>query len=209
MASPNTPQTKSGVEHPPTPPFLIAWNISVADSSISKIFSVTEHRYYHFQIAFQGAITASSTEERLKQFRDLTKFTGDGGTVWVTKESADTASPVVVSAGIDASQLQEGISTGKYIARMEQSGVMIPVHLVVESLGASGTEKVVIYDRIVKTWNIAASSKDGILRKITSVALRPGVFRVTATTTAATAVPANIQTALRVTYRPDTRAFED
>jgi len=208
MALEANTRSKAGVEDSSVPPFLIAWDINSADSSISKVFSVTEHRYYDFLIAFQGAITGTSTEERLKQLRDLNKFTGDGGTVWVTKESADTDSPVVVSAGTDPGQLQEGIRTGKYVARMQKSGVMIPVHLVVESLGTSGRDNVVVYDRIVKTWNIEAGSKDGVLRTIASVELRPGAFRVTATTAAATPVPANIRTALRVTYRPDTRVSD-
>jgi hypothetical protein len=202
------PAASTAVEESSVPPFLMAWDLKSADSSVIKVFVVTEHRYYDFQIAFQGAITASSSEARTQQLKEFEKFVGDGGSHWVTRESADTESPVVLSAAMNADQLQEMKQSGKYVARMTRSGVMIPVHLVIKAQGTSGSNAV-LYDRTVKTWNFEASSRDGILRHITSVELRPGTYRVVASTTQAISVPPNVNTLLRVSYRPDTQKLGD
>jgi hypothetical protein len=202
------PTTAAKVEKSSVPPFLVTWNLKSADNSVTTEFVVREHRYYVFQIAFQGAITASSSEARTQQLKEFEKFVGDGGSHWVTRESADTESPVVLSAAMNASQLHEMMQSGEYVARMTRSGVMIPVHLVIQAQVARGANSV-LYDRIITTWNFEASSTDGILRHITSVALRPGTYKVVASTTQAISIPPNVTTLLRVSYRPDTQKLDD
>lgn len=191
-----------------TPPFLAVWNLKSANNSVSKMFIVTEHRYYDFQIAFQGAITGPSNEARIQQLNEFKKFVGDGGFDWVTRESADTETPVVLSEAMNAHQQHQMMQSGQYVARMTKSGVMIPVHLVIKAPDANGSFAI-LYDETIKTWNFEASSGDGILRHIASVELRPGTYRVVATSTQAISVPPNITTLLRVSYRPDTRNLDN
>lgn len=190
------------------PPFLAVWDLRSAGSSVSKRFVVTEHRYYDFQIAFQGAITGPSNEARVRQLNEFKKFVGDGGFDWVTRESADTETPVVLSEAMNAHQQHQMMQSGQYVARMTRSGVMIPVHLVINAPGANGSIAI-LYDRTINTWNFEAGSGDGILRHIASVELRPGTYAVVATSTRAISVPSKVTTLLRVSYRPDTRQLEN
>ncbi len=172
------------------------------------MFVVTEHRYYDFQIAFQGAIPGPSTEAKIQQLNDFKKFVGDGGFHWVTRESADTETPVVLSEAMNAHQQHQMMQSGQYVARMTRSGVMIPVHLVIKAREPNGFSAI-LYDRTIDTWNFEASSGDGILRHITSVELRPGTYWVVATSPQAIPVPPSVNTLLRVSYRPDTRKLDD
>ena len=190
------------------PPFLAVWDLKSANSTVSKRFVVTAHRYYDFQIAFQGAITGPSNEARIEQFNEFKRFVGDGGSEWVTKESADTDTPVVLSEAMDAHQQHQMMQSGQYVARMTRSGVMIPVHLVIKASDANGSIAI-LYDKTIKTWNFEAGSGDGILRHITSVELRPGTYSVLATCSRAIAVPPHVTTLLRVSYRADSRQLDD
>jgi uncharacterized protein DUF5625 len=186
------------------PGFVVPWDIGKKDSCVSQEFRVTEYRYYSFQIAFRRA------DNSMESGRELLKFTGDGKAVMVTRETADTAEPSIYSGTTpeDLHKLNEGILRGDYVPRMERSGVMIPVHLKVEVLQdhrSSGVQ----FDQVVKTWNIEGSSPDGIVRMITTVKLRPGTYRVSATTVQGTSgLPPNVATLLRVSYRPETREFQ-
>ena len=198
----------SKVADPSIPPFLAAWDLKSANSSVSKMIFVKEHHYYDFQIAFQGATTGPSSEARIQQKNELKKFVGDGGFEWVTTESADTETPVVLSQAMNAQQQHQMMQSGQYVARMTRSGVMIPVHRVIKAPDANGSIAI-LYDKTIETWNFEAGSGDGILRHITSVELRPGTYSVVATSTRAISVPPNVTTLLRVSYRPDTRKLDN
>jgi Domain of unknown function (DUF5625) len=189
-----------GSENSATPPFVVPWDLHASSSSVTRQFSVKEYRFYGFQIAFQ--IEAAAGDERVAQIHELRNFLGDGSSTLVTRESADSENPVSIPADTDSVQFNEYLKSGEYVVRMRKTGVMVPVHLLVES---AGKMHAVVYDQTVQTWSIQSGSKDGFIRRIASIELRPGTYRVVATTTQQTTLPSFARTALRVTYRPDTR----
>jgi hypothetical protein len=185
------------------PPFTVPWDLGMTGNSVSRDFKVDEYRYYDFQIALQ--VRGPSDDKKVKA---LFEFAGDGKGSWVTKESADSENPVTapVETELQAQQLQQAIREGKYVARMQKSGVMIPVHVVLETLQSDPAHQV-SYDRTIKTWNIEGGSPDGLLRHIDSIKLRPGVYRITAATVQAIPTPTAIQASLRVAFRPETKTL--
>jgi Domain of unknown function (DUF5625) len=185
------------------PPFSINWSVAPNNNSVSQLFNLREYRYCNFEIAFQrdGPRTVESLLE-------LEKLTGDGKTVWVTKDSADAEDPVVFSDDSPEGlrRLEEGKRRGDYLARMQRSGVMIPVHLEVEAV-SDGAPATKVFDKVVRTWNFAQSSVAGINRSITWMKLRPGTYRIRASTIQVTPLPLNVHTYLVVGYPPKSRAL--
>jgi hypothetical protein len=188
------------------PGFTVKWDMRRDDNEVVADFRVTEYRYYDFQILFHS--TPADTQE-------LFKFAGDGTSVLVAKDSADSDNPsVFVATNPDnPSEREQAIAAGKYVWRPRHSGVMIPVHLRVERVSTAAVAQI---DRDFRTWNISGSfpgfaraSPGGLARQISSVKLRPGRYRLTAKTLSAIPVPAGRDTYLLATYRPNTQVLKD
>jgi hypothetical protein len=170
---------------------------------VSQEFVVTARGLYDFELVFQEP-------HDLEAFRGLFYFTGDGSSVWVNRETADSDDPEIIKGNTPEAyaRQQQGIRSGEYVARMAHSGVMIPVHLRIEALNR-GISTAVVYDKVINTWNIRGNAPEGICRSIASVTLRSGTYRITASTTQTTTLPSNLgKTLLRVGWRPNTSIFE-
>jgi hypothetical protein len=190
------------------PGFTVKWDLTRDDNEVAAEFRVTEYRYYDFQILFHS--TPGDTQ-------DLFKFAGDGASVLVSKDSADSANPsIFVATNPDnPNEREQAIAAGKYVWRPKHSGVMIPVHLRVERVSTAAAPVPQI-DQDFRTWNISGSfpgfspaSPGGLARQISSVKLRPGRYRLTAKTMSGIHVPAGRDTYLLATYRPNTQVLRD
>jgi hypothetical protein len=188
----------------PRPPFSVKWNVGPRGGAASQTFVLTQYRAYHFEIAFRR------TDGRREIVTDpeLSKVIGDGSTVFVTRETADSDNPTIVRGYTPGSHGPGAISSDDdgVRARAAHTGVMIPVHLRVELL-KDGTPPVVQMDKVVKTWNFEHSSAYGLSRFIAVLKLRQGRYRVTAVAVQETPLPANLETSLVVTYYAKSRAL--
>lgn len=188
----------------PRPPFSVKWNVGPRGSTASQTFVLTQYRYCHFEIAFRRI----DGRREIVTDPELSRVIGDGSTVFVTRETADSDKPTIVQ-GYTPPNHGPGsnhIDDDGVRARAAHTGVMIPVHLRVELL-KDGTPPVVQMDKVVRTWNFAHSSADGLNRFIAFLKLRQGRYRITAVAVQETPLPANLETFLVVTYPPKSRAL--
>jgi hypothetical protein len=178
------------------PPFSAPWNIQRAGAAVSRKFAVQRRQFVWFEIEFYrtDGISEITTDP------ELAKIVGDGATIWVTEESADSDEPIVV----------ENYHPGEYRppghgvrARMAHSGIMIPIHLAVQSLDDPAHSPKL--DQVFKTWNVSHGTSKGVSRTIGWIELPPGHYRATATTVRATPLPANLKTRFDVHYPPPDR----
>ena len=186
------------------PPFSVKWNVGPKGSTVSQTFVLTQYRYFHFEIAFRR------TDRRREIVTDpeLSKVVGDGSSVFMSRETADSDNPTI-APGYTPPSHEPGsnhVDDDDVRLRPAHTGVMIPIHLRVELL-KDGAPPVVQMDEVVKTWNFAHSSADGLNRSIASLKLRQGRYRVTAVAVRETPLPANLETVLMVTYYPKSRAL--
>jgi hypothetical protein len=211
-ARPGSSKTNSNLFSVP-PGFSAKWDLQAQGSEVVAEFRITEYRVYDVLMLFHSTIKPFTVDV----MKELFKFTGDGSTQVVTRESADSDKPVLAPYETvkDLRARSQGISEGRYVRIPAHPGVTIPVHVRVERVGAGVSEAAMI-DQDFSTRSIqgsfpgfARSSPGGLARPITTVKLRPGSYRIRASTLGATAVPADVETYLTVTYRPDTRKLRD
>lgn len=182
------------------PGFTVKWDMEREGSEISAEFHIKKRRAYLIEILFRS--TSGSASE-------LFPFTGDGSTVLVRREEADSDNPAVIPTPTPEAvrRSYEHITSGEYVRTSSRNCVVIPVHLNIERLFGGGAPTVEI-DRDFKTRGIRGSfsgfhgtSPRGLARRITEVDLKRGSYRITARTLAPTAVPANVETYLLLRYR--------
>ena len=195
------------------PGFSARWDVQPQGSEVATEFRVTEHRVYDILMLFHSTRKPFTVDD----LKELYKFTGDGSRRMVTKESADSDNPVgpPTKTVEDVKAARAGVASGQYVRIPAQPGVTIPIHLRVEGLGADAAAAAVI-DQDYRTRDIQGSfpglpelSPGGLARTITSVKLRPGNYQLQARTLGPTSLPANVETYLTVTYRPNTRSLKD
>jgi hypothetical protein len=195
------------------PGFSAKWDVQPQGSELATEFRVTEYRFYDVLMLFHSTLKPFTVDD----LKELYRFTGDGSMKAVTKDSTDSENPSVVPTKTveDIRNRDEGISSGKYVRIPAQPGVTIPVHLRVEGLSKVATNALIV-DQDFQTRDIqgsfpgfSPSSPGGLARPITSVKLRPGNYQLHARTLGPTSLPANVETYLTVTYRPNTRRLKD
>jgi Domain of unknown function (DUF5625) len=175
------------------PPFTAPWDIRHSGTSVSRVFALGARRYVWFEIEFYR--TDGSRE--IATDPELRKIVGDGATVFVTEASADTDDPVVVRDYVPGQYRPPGQGV---LARTAHSGVMVPVHLIVQNLDTPGQP--LRLNQIFRTWNFAHDAGKGLSRTIGGLELPPGRYRATAITIQDTVMPVNLATRLDVTYPP-------
>jgi hypothetical protein len=195
------------------PGFSAKWDVQPQGSELATEFWVMEYRFYDILMLFHSTLKPFTVDD----LKELYKFTGDGSMKAVTKDSADSDNPSVVPTKTveDVRSRDEGISTGRHVWIPAQPGVTIPVHLRVEGSSTVAANAVIV-DQDFQTRDIqgsfpgfSRSSPGGLARPITSVKLRPGNYQLHARTLGPTSLPANVETYLTVTYRPNTRRLKD
>ena len=177
--------------------FTVKWDMEREDSEVSAEFHIKKRRLYRIEILF--CPTSGSVVE-------LFPFTGKGTRWLVRKEEADSDNPTAILEP-HSPEAVEHIRSGEYVWTPSRKCVMIPVHLKIERL-SRGVDATVMVDRDCKTRGIVGSfpgfggsPPGGLARKIATVGLRPGNYRLAARTLAPTAVPSNVETRLLLRYR--------
>jgi uncharacterized protein DUF5625 len=182
--------------------FELPWDVSKFPSVVTQEFKVTEYYPYNFFLRFMPPHIPMG----LPTFHEMQKFTGDGSygpydtknRKWVTWRTTE-----------EEKQAFAGIESGKYEGRYGHPGTRIPVHLKIERLGTSNGNPVVI-DKTFDTGSTAGGYKGGLQRTIGYVKLKPGKYRLTASTLQPTTLPPDIvATFLDVMTPPDTNPLSD
>jgi len=183
--------TSSDVKLPPG--FTIKWNIAPKDSLVEQEFVVTKDCWVRFDIKFSSTRPPGDPIGELERMK---KFIGTGSSWIVTKESANTDHPEVVIARTpeEVQRRDEGVAKGIYVYKAGPS-VIVPVRIRIEQVDSAGTTTVHT-DKLVDTENFDAAGSGGLFRKITLVNLKPGKYRVRASTTRDSALPPDIETFL-------------
>jgi hypothetical protein len=175
------------------------WDISKKDSLIELDFVVTEHRLYEFDIDFNNW----QPTDALRAFIGTTEFDTAGRELYFTK---DPIQPARVRAqdvgGVD--RLEELYRKGEVLKKERLPGVIVPVHIQVERVdGTPGSARRII-DEIVNTEGITGGGDHVRSRRIATIHLEPGQYRVRATTLMEVPLPAapgtGLYTALGIHY---------
>jgi len=193
------------------------WDISRANSTIVHEFVVKDYRMYGLHLAFggldateaDGYVRESSDQSWRKQLgRDsveppydgpLSKFLGTG-TYGVFTNEPNNLKPVIPKTIAEVQQRDELLRQGVYVTKLTNPGVIVPIHVRLEKLDTPDTTPVQIFDRVVET---AGLEGGGYLltRKITKgvgLPLKPGKYRISATTLRDSPVPTGIGTYLLI-----------
>lgn len=195
----------SQVELPPG--FEIKWNIAEKDSKVVQEFTVTEYHQYTLWIIFR-APTAGPDGRTVTSLMHV--FTGDGQAQCYTKESVNTAHPVVVPANTPEEIMRrtEGVRNGIYVWKATNPGVTIPVHIRIEHVDQSGTAS--LHTETIKdTEGTVAAGRGGLLRVIARLTLKPGQYRLVARTVRASEIPGWIEAAFMASLSPNTAPPSD
>lgn len=195
------------------PGFSAKWDLQPQGSEVATEFRVTEYRFYDIVMLFHSTRKPFTADD----LQELYKFTGDGSIKAVTQESADSDNPSVAPTRNpeDIRMRDEGLAAGKNVWTPARPGVTIPVHVRIEAVGAVAGATAML-DQDFSTRSIqgsfpgfSPSSPGGLARPITTVKLRPGTYKLQAKSLNATTVPADVETYLTVTYRPNTRRLKN
>ncbi len=189
-------------------PLSKSWDVSRKDNSLVQEFRIP-HEILNPVIGAEFSLVFTDTkgDHSVNRLLELEKFTGNGSTRLVTKESADSENPV------DAPQFspdeekaladhQVVVQHGSpppgtaYILSKEGMGTIIPIHIVIEKIEEKAPEA--IMDQVANTKGIYT----GIMREIAHQKLEPGIYKLTLTPTQNIILPENVSTSLMITAMP-------
>ena len=213
----------SSVNSPPPikVPFELSWDLAHKNSSIVQDFLVTEDRSYQFQISFK-CLAQDQNSTCPEVLKNLRSFVGEGGHRYITRESQGTDRPIQVPQHTREEQeflKQKGHLVGGssicvigeherlarrppgIVVEMVPDGVIIPVHLRIEQINSIGTASVHT-DEVWETVGVSGHRSNELIRPITSIRLKPGRYRLHATTTVETTIPNDIEARLMATWNP-------
>lgn len=174
------------------------WDISQKNSRIEQVFFVKEYRTYCFSIGFSSSV-AWDYKEHQEWRKDPRVWDFYGEAVMGTYKNANGVLTKVMD------------KTGILIPVVDPSvkgGVIIPAHLQVQSLDET--------DRVITTLLDATVNAQAILwyayvvpKLMAMVKLRPGKYRVTATTLQETILLEGMGAYLNIAFHPNSTTFND
>lgn len=160
-------------------PLELEWDISKENSTLEQIFLVKKYFAYDIFLRF---VNFSRTKD---QFSDVEKFTGYGSRSpydlvhhkWVTWEAYRQMNPLV--------------QKGAYQVRYDRPGTIIPIHIKIEKIDDQKNSTPLV-DQTFNTEGSDNGYKGGLHRKITFIRLKPGNYKLTASTMQKTVLPPDI-----------------